>query len=108
MDPLTESDLAPVLDRLRDALDPVAIYLYGSHASGDPDAGSDIDLYVVVQASDEPSHRLEQRAYRALENVRMPVEVRVATLETFRKRRGWVNSLERTVAENGRVIYGAA
>lgn len=107
MEHLSDDDLDEIVGTLREVLDPVAIILYGSHAYGNPDEGSDVDVFVVVEATDEPPHRLEARAYRHLYESGLPVEVRVKALEEFRKRRTWVNSLERTVAERGQVLYGS-
>jgi predicted nucleotidyltransferase len=44
-----EQKLDEIVRRLRDALDPVAIYFFGSYAYGTPQSHSDIDLRVVAE-----------------------------------------------------------
>jgi predicted nucleotidyltransferase len=46
--------LEKVVDRLVRGLSPERIYLFGSHAYGEP--GSDSDLFVVISSSDLPRH----------------------------------------------------
>jgi len=48
-----EAFLAQAIERLRRALSPLAIYLYGSYAYGSPRTDSDIDLLVVGINGDE-------------------------------------------------------
>src|SRR2546421_7214034 len=59
-------DLARSVERLVEALEPEAIYVFGSHGSharGTPHADSDIDLLVLVNSSDKPPYRRAQDAY---------------------------------------------
>src|SRR5438128_10149980 len=68
-----------VTQRLVSALRPEQIILFGSHAWGDPDEDSDIDLYVIVRESSvSPTQRAAQ-AYRALRGLRAPIDVLVKT-----------------------------
>jgi len=93
--------------RIVAALDPVAIYLYGSHAYGQPHKDSDIDLFIVVDESPLLPHQRAVAAYRALRGLFLPVEVKVATRAEFEQRAQWQSSIERVVQEKGRVLYEA-
>lgn len=108
MDELVEDKLAEAVTRLRDGLDPRAIYLYGSHAYGNPDEDSDVDLFIVVDRLSEPSYEVEARAYRLLSGLKIPAEIRVVSREDFENRRDWVASLEREIHERGIELYAAA
>lgn len=126
MEDLPEETLDEIVERLREALDPVAVILYGSHAYGSPGEGSDVDLLVVVDAepagtgegqgpgtegdegevgSKASSHELAVAAYEALEGTGVPVEVKVDTVDEFEQLKTWVSSVEREAAERGRVLY---
>ena len=91
--------------RIAVALQPEAIYLYGSHAYGHPHEDSDVDLLIVVRDSSLPAHKRALEAYRALRGLFLPAEVKVVTRAEFERRAGWLNSIERVVREKGKVLY---
>jgi len=91
--------------RIVAALRPEAVYLYGSHAYGQPHQDSDVDLFVVVTDSVLPPHTRAVAAYRALRGLRLPAEVIVATRAEFERRARWQSSIERIVLQKGRVLY---
>lgn len=55
--------------RLTAEFSPEQVWLFGSHAWGVPDEGSDLDLMVVVGESDEAPTRRAQRAHRCLQGL---------------------------------------
>lgn len=97
--------LAKLTERISTVLNPEMIYLYGSHAYGQPHENSDVDLLVVVHESKLPPHKRAIPAYRALRGLFLPAEVKVITREEFDRRSRWVNSIERVVKEKGKVLY---
>jgi predicted nucleotidyltransferase len=79
--------------------------LFGSHAWGNPNEGSDLDLLVVVSESDESPVRRAQRAHKCLKGMSIAKDILVKTraeLERFRHVR---SSLEAEILEHGRLIY---
>jgi predicted nucleotidyltransferase len=88
-------------------LDPVAIYLFGSHAGGKPDPDSDIDLLVVVRESDRECRELARLGRRSLWGLRVPVDLVVCTEEEMKKWSPVPCNLLHTVARKGRAIYAA-
>lgn len=108
MQGIDEDRLDEAVDRLREGLSPVAIYLYGSYAYGRPHRDSDVDLFVIVESLDEPHYEAEARAYGLLSGLKLPVEIRVVTEDEFEKRRDWVASIEREVSERGIPLYAAS
>jgi predicted nucleotidyltransferase len=99
--------LADALRRLVVSLHPEQIYVFGSQARGTASPASDVDLLVVVPASDEPGHQRDQRAYAALSWPGLPIEVVVLTREEFAARLPAAASLPATVAREGRLLYAA-
>jgi len=98
--------LDEVVARLREEFHPEQIWLFGSHAWAEPDAGSDLDLMVVVPHSDEPPVRRAQQAHHCLRGIDASMDILVKTrgeLERFRNVR---SSLESLILRNGRLIYG--
>jgi predicted nucleotidyltransferase len=105
---LTNDPLDEAVRRIVGALQPEAIYLYGSHAYGQPHQDSDVDLFVVVGDSALPPHRRAVMVYRALRGLFLPAEVTVTTQGEFERRRQWRSSIERIVLDKGKVLYESA
>ena len=97
--------LYEIVRRIVVALEPTRIYLYGSHAYGQPHADSDVDIFVLIAHSALPPHKRALEAYRMLCGVRAPIEITVSTTEGFERRRQWISSLERVINEKGRILY---
>jgi len=64
--------LNEVTRRLAAEFKPEQVWLFGSHAWGQPDEGSDLDLLVIVPQSDESPVRRAQRAHRCCEGWALP------------------------------------
>ena len=99
--------LEQVVSRLREALSPAAIYLYGSYVYGEPQAHSDLDLLVIVEQSDGTPFERDAAAYRALSGLGIPKDVQVYTRGEFEQRASLPVSFERTVKTKGRLLYAA-
>lgn len=102
-----EQKLDEIVRRLRDALDPLAIYFFGSYAYAKPEPHSDIDLLVVVEDSPLDAYERDAIAYRALGDIRHPIDVQVYTQAEFEERAALPVSFERTVKQKGKVVYAA-
>jgi predicted nucleotidyltransferase len=102
-----DAKLCLIADRLRDALSPVAIYLYGSYVYGTPRPHSDIDLVVIVEDTPLDPYERDAIAYRALGDIDAPIDVQVYTRTEFDERSALPVSFERTVKRKGRMFYAA-
>jgi predicted nucleotidyltransferase len=102
-----EQKLDEIVRRLRDALDPIAIYFFGSYAYGTPESHSDIDLLVVVEDSPLSPYKRDAVAIRVLRGIRVPIDVQVYTRDEFDTRSALPVSFERTVRTKGKVLYAA-
>ncbi len=102
-----DRQLATIIARLRGALDPSAIYLFGSYAYGHPQSHSDLDLLVVVPESRLSAYQRDALAYLALGDIQLPVDVQVYTQAEFDARARLPVSFERTVRTKGRIVYAA-
>ena len=80
--------LQTATQRLVAEFQPEEIYLFGSHAWGDPQDDSDVDLFVVVRDSDETPIRRAQRAHRCLRGLRLPKDVLVETRQEVDRVKG--------------------
>ena len=100
--------LDEIVRRLVDALQPETIYLYGSHAYGQPHEDSDVDLFVVLREATCSEREGAVEAYRALRGLCVPVEVKVVTRRDFERRGQWLSSVERVAKEKGKILYASA
>lgn len=99
--------LDEIVRRMVAALQPEMIYLYGSHAYGQPHKDSDVDLRIVVRESARSPRESAIEVYRALRGLYVPVEVKVVTQREFERRARWLSSVERVVKEKGKVLYAS-
>ncbi len=102
-----DRNLEAAVTRLRAEFSPVAIYLFGSYAYGTPKAHSDLDLLVIVDESPQDAFSRDARAYLALGDIPVPIDVQVYTRAEFESRARLPVSFERTIRSKGRILYAA-
>jgi predicted nucleotidyltransferase len=102
---IDEALLNEMTNRLVHAFHPEKVILFGSHAWGTPDKGSDIDLFVIVPESHERPLQRIRRARACLEDVRVAKDILVRTRVEVDKYCQVYASLECQVLEKGRVLY---
>jgi len=102
-----DQTLNKAIERLCAALAPVVVYFFGSYVYGAPGPYSDLDLLVVVEESPLGPYERDAIAYRALGDIRLPIDVQVYTRTEFEKQASLPVSFERTVKNKGRVVYAA-
>jgi predicted nucleotidyltransferase len=103
---LTAELLQEIVQRLVDEFHPERIILFGSHAWGTPSPDSDVDLLVVVSASQLPPAQRAVRAHRALRGLGIPKDVLVRTHDEIERYRLVPASIEAEILERGRPLYG--
>jgi predicted nucleotidyltransferase len=106
MQAITEDLLKTATQKLVTEFQPEQIWLFGSHAWGNPHDNSDVDLFVIVRDSDETPIRRAQRAHRCLRGLRMPKDVLVETRQEVDRVKGVKTSLESFILSRGRRLYG--
>lgn len=103
---ISQDLLNEVTRRLAAEFQPEQVWLFGSHAWGQPDEGSDLDLLVVVRESEETAVRRAQRAHRCLSGLGIAKDIMVKTRQELERFRNVRSSLEAEILERGRLIYG--
>ena len=100
-----QEELDGICRIVRETVDTERIYLFGSHAYGEPNPDSDYDLCVIIP--DGPLRPVEaiQRIRRSLfSSQETPLDVLVYHAGTFRRRQEGA-SLERRIAREGVLLY---
>ena len=104
---LSKSLFDETVQPLVHALQPEQVHLFGSHASGNPDRDSDLDLLVVVPETDASRRELARRG-REPGGTGVPVHLVVCTTAEMDKWSQVGCNLIHTVAQKGRRGYAAA
>ena len=93
-----------IVKRLIRAAQPTKIILFGSHARGDAEEGSDLDLLVVKR---EVANRLEEivRLREAIGKVGMGIDLLVYTPDEFDAKRDWSSTAIYWAVREGKTLY---
>lgn len=97
-------DVAAVVDHIAALFRPRRIILFGSHASGQADASSDVDLLVVTETGGRPLRRAAE-IYKTLDH-QVPVDILVRSPEQAADPNPR-DIILRTILLEGRTVYEA-
>jgi len=95
-----------VCDQIVSGFHPLKIVLFGSHATGQPTADSDVDLLVIMPFEGSPARKAYEIDLRLRH--RFPLDVLVRTPEYLEQRRALNDFFIREIMETGQVLYDAA
>jgi len=105
MQATTDSLFEQMARKLVAEFDPERVILFGSHAWGQADSGSDVDLMVIVRHSDASPYERAILAHTCLGEFDVPKDVIVKTQAEFDFFRDVRASLEYKVVTQGRILY---
>lgn len=93
-------------ERIVRDFDPLEIILFGSHARGDADGQSDIDLLVVfAELVDKRQTAIDIRV--ALADLPVAKDILVSTPEELERNRQRIGSVLRYAQREGKVLYAS-
>ncbi len=102
-----QAALDAVVARLVEALDPQAIWLFGSRARGDHRPDSDFDLLVVAKENGRFRSNDYVKTLRPTFDTGVDCEVIPCSLEDFEEARTLQTTLVAQVIEKGKLVYEA-
>ncbi len=91
--------------RLVAEFQPRQIYLFGSHAWGQPNEDSDVDLFVIVPESNQSPLERGLKARQCLRDLRVPKDILVETQAEVDWASRVYASLESEILERGVRLY---
>ncbi len=95
-----------IAQRLEKALHPDAIYLFGSHARGEANVDSDLDLMVIVPESTQSRYHRNVEARRYVGDIAAPKDIVVLTRKEWQEGQQVVCSLASAVRREGILLHG--
>ncbi len=96
-----------VVDHIAREFDPEKIILFGSHAYGNPQPWSDVDLLVVIDTNRNPVE-VSQDILKDLPAFMFSVDVLVRTPATIKRRLALGDSFLEEVISRGKILYERA
>jgi predicted nucleotidyltransferase len=100
-------ELDEIVRRIAARFQPERIIVFGSHARGDADPDSDIDLLIVTPVKGS-RRELATEIDRELSDRTVPLDIVVMTPEQFDRERDLVGTITYPAVREGRVVYERA
>ena len=104
---LNSDILAEITKRLSESIQPERIYLFGSHAVGQADQDSDIDLLAVIRETDKSTRDIARKGRASLWGLKTPVDLIVCTKAQLERYGGVKNTVINEALCEGRLVYGS-
>ncbi len=102
---ISKEQIQEATKRLVEAYDPVAIYLFGSYAWGEPNEDSDLDLMVVLSDQDKVVFSTYKKGNRALWNIGFSKDLLVNNESDFLIRSNHPSTLQHKIQKEGIKLY---
>ena len=102
---ISEDKIQEATQRLVEAYDPVAIYLFGSYAWGEPNEDSDLDLMVILSDDDKVEWTSFRKGVAALWNIGFSKDILVNSQSDFLKRADHPSTLQHKIQKEGIKLY---
>ena len=100
------NEIQILADKIAREFRPEKIILFGSHARGDAQPDSDVDLLVIMDANQHPARTAAEITHRVHPR-RYPLDLIVRSPETVRMRLQMNDWFLRDAMREGRVLYAA-
>ena len=103
---IEDHEIMVIAEAIKSAIPVERIYLFGSHANGNPTEGSDYDFFVLIPDDGiKPLDAMREARYSLIPlNRKTPVDILADYKSRFEQRSG-LNTLERTIANEGVLLY---
>ncbi len=107
MKELSTELLEEITKRLAESIHPERIYLFGSHAAGNADQDSDIDLLAVIPEIDKSTRDVARKGRASLWGLKTPVDLIVCTESQFKRYSDVKNTVMNEALCEGKLVYGS-
>ncbi len=105
---ITSEQIDQVKQRLIKTYDPLAIYIFGSYARGNPTEDSDLDLLVVIDDYTEDRYKDLVKGHKALIGLKICKDILLYNKQQFKESLEDQLSLCHKISKEGKKIYAKA
>lgn len=106
MEKIPKSIIQESVDRLAETYNPLAIYLFGSYAWGQPHAESDLDFLVILKDDVPLNLALHITGKKALKNMNISTDIVLNHRCFFKERSEHPSTLQYKIKTEGTLVYG--
>ena len=106
MDKISKSKIQESVKLLADAYQPLAIYLFGSYAWGQPQEESDLDFLVILNDDIPLNLALHIKGKLALKNMDISTDIVLNHKHFFTERGMHPSILQHKIKTEGKLLYG--
>ena len=99
-----QEEIRKMVDRIVERFQPDKVILFGSHARGEANPDSDIDLLIIMPVEGSRREKAIQIGV-ALHDIRVAKDIIVTTPENFEWRKEIPGTIERPADREGVVLY---
>ena len=93
-----------IADKIKKAVDPEKIILFGSYCTGNQKKESDLDILIIMNSS-LPRYKRAVPVYKALAGILIPKDIMVYTPEEVEEWKDVPQAFITTAVSKGRVLY---
>lgn len=99
-----QEEIQKMVDRIVERFQPDRVILFGSHARGEANPDSDVDLLIIMPVDGSRREKAIQIGV-ALHDIRVAKDIIVTTPENFEWRKEIPGTIERPADREGVVLY---
>lgn len=103
---ISKEKIQEATQKLVEAYNPMAIYLFGSYAWGKPNVDSDLDFMVILPDEIAITRDLRVKSSYALWDVKIATDVLFKHKLNFDQRATHPSTLEHKIKTEGIIVYG--
>lgn len=103
---IKQEEIKAVVKTIAENYKPDKIYLFGSFAWGKPTYDSDVDLFIIKEASERRFDR--QLKVRMMLSGKVPVDILVYNKKEIEERIGWGDLFIQKILTQGKLVYDNA
>lgn len=103
-----EKIVSEARDTLVETYSPLAIYIFGSYAWGNPDEDSDLDLLVIVEDVGKNRHQALVKGHLALAKLGIPKDLLLLSKKEFDEDSQDITTIHYKIKRKGKQIYAKA
>ncbi|MBR4260569.1 MAG: nucleotidyltransferase domain-containing protein [Clostridia bacterium] len=103
---MINKEIKTITSKFVETFNPKTIYLFGSYARNDFNKDSDYDFYIVMPGKKKITVSFRAKAYVCIYGInKKPVDIVMNNETVFAERIECFDSLEKTILEEGVVLY---